>query len=201
MRVPHIAEKPRRRHTLARRGALCFVLLAAALPVQPARPSISSSVVDYTLHLDAGSAPEIAGKRIGTFPQAVRAFGQPALVLPGARTTRTCKALWPRSGLEIDFSTVHPGACAGTNLGAWSEVIARAPRWHSYAGLRVGDTERKLRALYSSTRRLDFLGLGGLWELETGGPLCDGGPPLALAARARGGRISALAIVHVPACG
>ena len=200
MRVPHIPKKPGRRHTLARRGALCFVLLAAALPVQPARPSISSSVVDYTLHLDAGSAPEIAGKRIGTYAQAVRAFGQPALVVPGARAT-TCKALWPRSGLEIDFSTVHPGACAGTNLGAWSEVLARAPRWHSYAGLRVGDTERKLHALYPSARRLDFLGLGRLWELETGGPLCDGGPPLALAARARGGRISALAIVHVPACG
>src|SRR2546428_8879498 len=183
MRVPHIGEKPGRRHALARRGALCVVLLAAAVPVQPARPSIPSSVVDYTLHLDAGSAPKIAGKRISTFPQAVRAFGQPALVVPGARTTRTCKALWPRSGLEIDFSTVHPGACGATNLGGWSEVIAPAPRWHSYAGLRVGDTELKLHALYPSTRRLDFLGLGRLWELETGGPLCDGGPPLALAAQ------------------
>ncbi len=201
MRVPHIGEKPGRRHTLVRRGALCLVVLAAAVPAQLARPGISSSVVDYTLHLDAGSAPVIAGRRIGTFPQAVRAFGPPALVVPGARTTRTCKALWPRSGLEIDFSTIHSGACAGTNLGAWSEVLARTPRWHSYAGLRVGDTERKLHALYPSTRRLDFLGLGRLWELETGGPLCDGGPPLALAAQVRAGRISALAIVHVPACG
>jgi hypothetical protein len=181
-------------------GVLC-VVLSAALGARPAYASTSASVVDYSLHLDSGSAPKLAGRRVGTFLQAVRAFGKPALVVPGAQTTPTCKVFWPRSGLEIDFSTTQPGACAARNLGAWSQVTARGARWHSYAGLRVGDTERKLHTLYPTARRLDFLGLGRLWELETGGPLCDGGPPFALAAQVRAGRISALAIVHVPACG
>jgi hypothetical protein len=168
---------------------------------QPAASSASASIVDYSLHLDASSAPLIASKRIGTFAQALRAFGRAARVVPGTGPTRTCNAFWTKFGLEIDFSTLQPGACTARNLGAWSEVTVRTPRWHTYAGLRVGDTEQKLHVLYPTARRLDFLGLGRLWELETGGPLCDGGPPLALAAQARAGRISALAIVHVPACG
>ena len=77
----------------------------------------------------------------------------------------------------------------------------RTARWHTRLGLRVGDSEAKLRALYPEARQLDVRGLGTLWELETGGPLCDGGPPLALAARVVSGSVSALLAVHVPACG
>jgi hypothetical protein len=77
----------------------------------------------------------------------------------------------------------------------------RALRWHTRTGLHVGDSEAKLHSLYPDASRLDFLGLGALWELETGGPLCDGGAPLALGGRIVNGRVGALVVVHVPACG
>ena len=42
---------------------------------------------------------------------------------------------------------------------------------------------------------------GRIWELETGGPYCDGGPPHSLGAHVRATRVNALTILHVPACG
>ena len=77
----------------------------------------------------------------------------------------------------------------------------RAARWQTRLGLHVGDRETRLRALYPDAQQLDFLGLGALLELERGGPLCDGGPPFAVAARIAGGTVVALLVVHVPACG
>jgi hypothetical protein len=160
-------------------GALCLTVLVAAA-------GAPSALADYAIRLDTGAAPELAGRHIGTYPQAVRAFGRAGLV---ARRT------------AIDFSTSRTGACALADLGSWLEVRATAPRWHTSAGLRVGAAEQRLHSLYPDARRLSFLGRGPLWELETGGPLCDGGPPLALAGRVEASRVTALAVVHVPACG
>jgi hypothetical protein len=151
----------------------------------------------YVATLDSGSAPVLAGARVGTLGQATRTFGRPDLVLPLTGAHPVCRALWRRYGLEIRFSA----ASGCSTAGSWSQVTMRAARWHTRRGLRVGDRETKLHALYPDARRLDFLGLGALWELETGGPLCDGGPPLALAGRVGGGMVSALLVVHVPACG
>jgi hypothetical protein len=167
----------------------------------PAYRAYSAPLAERTIRVDAGAAPTIAGKRVGTFLQAVRAFGPPALVVPVRRPPLTCRASWPASGLEIDFSIARPQACAARDLRAWSVVRAQGARWRSEVGLRVGDAARRLHALYPQTRRLNFLGLGPLWQLQTGGPLCDGGPPLALAARVQAGRIRALEVIRVPACG
>lgn len=194
----------RLRHGLVASGVLCLVSFAAAPAARapaaiPARAT--TAVRDYSLRLDTGSAPELAGKRVGTFPEGVRAFGRPELRISSGSTPPSCTAVWPKVALEIDFSTAGPGTCAARDLGRWLTVRAGAPRWHTSAGLRVGDTERRLHALYPNARRLDFLGMGRLWELETGGPLCDGGPPLAIAGRVRAGRLFQLVVVHVPACG
>jgi hypothetical protein len=182
------------RRRLAVAAMLCASLLASALP------SRAASAGDYELRLDATPAPELAGRHVGDFVEAVRAFGRPAR-LQTARIPPACTASWPKLGLDIAFAAARAGTCTAGALGRWLSVTARAPRWRTTAGLRVGDTERRLHALYPATRRLDFLGLGLLWELETGGPLCDGGPPLAVAARVRAGYVSALVVVHVPACG
>jgi hypothetical protein len=166
------------------------VLLALSLVfIAPA----SSSV-----RLDVTPTPVLAGAHVGTLKQAVRLFGKPDRLayLPGTRPL--CSALWRRVGVEIRFST--DVGCSAS--GAWWQVRLRAARWHTKLGLHVGDSGAKLRALYPHAARLDFLGLGSaLWELETGGPLCDGGPPLALAARLATGRVDSLFAVHVPACG
>ena len=133
------------------------------------------------------------------FPLAVRLFGRPDGVRRVAGGEPTCLASWRRYGLEMRFDTA--GACASSDLGVWRQVTMRALRWHTRLGLHVGDSEAKLNSLYPDARSLRFLGLGDLRELETGGPLCDGGPPLALAARIASGKVGALLVVHVPACG
>ena len=185
------------------RVSACSLLLAPAVLALPAHAEHGSAqgAAAYTLHLDSGLAPLISGKRIATFPQARSAFGAPGAVSATVGEPDTCQASWPRLSLVIDFATSQPESCEPRYLGGWKEVTARSKAWHTYAGLHVGDSERRLHVIYQRTRRLDFLGHGRTWELETGGPYCDGGPPLSLAAEISSTRVAALAVFHVPACG
>jgi hypothetical protein len=180
---------------------LVATLLVAVSLVSGARAAPDTSRLVFTIRLDGSAAPLIAGKRVGTFSQAVRAFGRPARLSSVHGPAPACRASWPALGLTIDFSNANIASCSAPNLGAWIQVTANGLRWHTIAGLYVGDSERRLRALYPETRRLDFLGQGRIWELETGGPLCDGGSPLSFGGRVRAGRVIALTILHVPACG
>jgi hypothetical protein len=180
---------------------LTAAALASTLLVPGAATALGTSRADFTLRLDLRPAPLIAGKRIATLTEAIRAFGRPARIVPLRASRHACRASWPGLALAIDFSTTAPAACSVTALGNWSEVIATDSPWHTTAGLRVADSSDRLHALYPTGRRLDFLHQGPLWELETGGPYCDGGPPLSLAARVLRNRVTALLIVHVPACG
>lgn len=173
----------------ALQAVLCSLALAAAAPT------------NYSVRLDTASAPELAGTHVATFRQAVRAFGPPDRVVPVAGVRPVCRASWQRLGLEIRFTTAKAGACTASDMRSWWQVTMRAAHWHTRLGLQVGDGKDKLHSRYPYASRLDFLGLGPLWELETGGPLCDGGSPLALAARIVNGRVGALVVVHVPACG
>jgi len=175
----------------ARYGPAAMRGLLVALALTTAAPA------SYSARLDSGSAPVLAGVRVGTIAQATRTFGKPDFVSPLKGPKTVCRAAWERYGLEIRFSATS--GCS--TLGSWSRVTMRATRWHTRLGLRVGDSESKLKMLYPDARRLDFLGFGALRELETGGPICDGGPPLALAGRVAGGKVSALLVLHVPACG
>ena len=169
------------------------------VPGVEAAPGTSS--LSTTLRLDSGAAPLIAGKRVGTLSQAIRVVGRPARLLPVPGAVPACRASWPAFELTIQFSIARPAACSAHTLGSWTQVTATGPRWHTVAGLHVGDSARRLHALYPAARRLDFLGQGRVWELETGGPLCDGGPPLSLAGRVRADSVTALTVLHVPACG
>jgi hypothetical protein len=184
----------------ARKVVLAAVLVLALL-VPGAQAAPGTSRLNFTLRLDGRAAPLIAGKRVGTLVQAIGAVGRPARVLPVPRAVPACRASWPALELTIDFSLAEPAVCSAPNLGSWIQVTATSPRWHTIAGLRVGDSEQRLHAFYPEARRLDFLGRGPIWELETGGPLCDGGHPLSLGARVRANRVNALAILHVTACG
>jgi len=190
---------------MIRQTASIRVLTAAALVstllVPGAAVALGTSTADFTLRLDLRPAPLIGGKRVATLRDAVRAFGRPARIMPLPASRHACRASWPERALAIDFSSTARAACSATPLGQWAEVIATDSRWHTKAGLRVGDSSDHLRALYPTARRLDFLRQGPLWELETGGPYCDGGPPLSLAARVIGDHVTALVVVHVPACG
>jgi hypothetical protein len=166
--------------------------LIVALTVAVAAPATT-----LVARLDTGPVPVIAGARVGTLRQAVRRFGKPDRAVPVTGTRPVCLAIWRQYGLEIRFST----STGCRTPGPWWQVTMRAARWQTRTGLHVGDDEAKLHSLYPDAKRLDFPGLGTLWKLETGGPLCDGGPPLALAARTAADRITALLVLHVPACG
>jgi hypothetical protein len=179
---------------LALASLICLACSASAAAERTASP------LNYTLRLDSTLAPQLAGRHIADFSDANRSFGAPTQLRPAA-TAQTCSASWSRLGLAITFASASTSSCAAKTLGRWLTVTASSSGWQTAAGLAVGDSERRLHTLYPQTRQLDFLGLGRLWELETGGPFCDGGPPLALAARVRAGLDSALMVVHVPACG
>jgi hypothetical protein len=180
---------------------LTAAALASTLLVPGAAVALGTSRAAFTLRLDTEPAPLIAGKRIGTLSDAIHGFGRPARISLLAPRKHACRASWLGRGLAIDFSSTAPTACSVTAGSQWAEVVATDSRWHTTAGLRVDDSSGDLRALYPRARRLSFLHLGPLWELETGGPYCDGGPPLSLAARVIGDRVTALLVVHVPACG
>jgi hypothetical protein len=195
-------------HFAGMAGVVCLALLAALLLAlggggngAAARAGSFAGPVDFTLRLDPRGAPEIGGKRVVTFGQALRGFGRPAVVEASAGPKPACDAFWPRFGLEIDFSTARPPSCAAQDLRTWQEVTVTAKPWHTDMGLRVGDPLRRLLDLYPQARSLDVRGQGRAWELETGGPFCDGGPVLALAAEVRASRVGALAIIRESACG
>ena len=136
----------------------------------------------HTIQLDRLLAPTVDGQPIASERDAARLFGTPL------RSTR-CTAAWPRLTLTLDTCGIGP------------EITVTAPAWRTRRGLHPGDTSTRAHTLYPQGRSLDFLGRGTLWQLETGGALCDGGPTLALAAKLAAGRVVALEVVRVPACG
>jgi hypothetical protein len=144
----------------------------------------AATLAALTIALNHQLAPSVAGHRITSYQAAVRAFGRPTHVF------RSCDALWGHLALEVD-------ACSSIGI----QITVTAANWRTTAGLHVGDTAARAHALYPQGRSLSFLGRGNLWQLETGGLMCDGGPTLALAAKLAGGRVTALEVVRVPACG
>ena len=169
-------------------------------PLPAATGSLAVSP-QFTIRLAYRLEPELGGRQIVTLAEARHSFGPPRLITRRPGTPVACAASWPALGLVIDFSASNPTSCARQELGSWVEIVARARRWHTQAGLHVADSEQRVHSLYPDARSLDFLGSGRAWQLETGGPLCDGGPPLSLAALIGNHHVQALAVLRVPACG
>jgi hypothetical protein len=136
----------------------------------------------YTIRLDRLLAPTVNGHALTSVGNATRSFGAPS-------SRSGCTAYWSRLTLELN------------TCGIGTELTATAPTWRTASGLHPGDTAARAHALYPQGRSLNFLDRGTLWQLETGGAMCDGGPTLALAAKLAGGRVVALEVVRVPACG
>jgi hypothetical protein len=136
----------------------------------------------YTIQLERSLAPTVNGHRIANERDAARTFGTPS------RLT-SCTASWSKLTLELN------------TCGIGIELTATATSWRTTTGLHPGDSAARAHALYPNGRSLDLLHRGTLWQLETGGAMCDGGPTLALAAKLAAGRVVALEVVRVPACG
>jgi hypothetical protein len=151
------------------------VLLAAFALTHTGAPA-------YTVRLDRLIAPTVNGHALTSVGSAIRIFGTPS-------RRAQCTAAWSKLALELN-------AC-----GIGVELTATATTWRTTAGLHPGDNATRAHALYPQGRSLGFLNRGTLWQLETGGAMCDGAPTLALAAKLAGGRVVALEVVRVPACG
>ena len=156
-------------------GEMVATLIAALALTHAATPT-------YTIRLDRLLAPTVNGRQIATQRDATRAFGAPS-------SRSGCTAHWSKLTLALNTCGIGP------------ELTATAPTWRTAAGLHPGDTATRAHTLYPTGRSLNFLQRGTLWQLETGGAMCDGGPTLALAAKLAGGRVVALEVVRVPACG
>ena len=139
-----------------------------------------TSASSYTVQLDHLLAPTVGGRAITSERDAARVLGSPASL------TR-CTAMWAHFSLNT--------------CGIGVELTATAATFRTTKGLHPGDTAPRAHALYPQGRSLGFLDRGTLWQLETGGAMCDGGPTLALAAKLADGRVVALEVVRVPACG
>ena len=159
----------------AKMDSMVAVLIAALALAHGAAPA-------YTMQLERLLAPAVNGHPIAAQRDATRFFGAPS-------HRAGCTADWPKLALEVN------------TCGIGVELTTTASAFHTKAGLHPGDAAARAHALYPQGRSLSFLDRGTLWELETGGAMCDGGPTLALAAKLAAGRVVALEIVRVPACG
>jgi hypothetical protein len=151
------------------------VLIAALALVHGAAPA-------YTIQLERLLAPTVNGHPLAAQRDASRIFGTPS-------RRSGCTADWPKLALEVN------------TCGIGVELTTTTSAFHTKAGLHPGDAAARAHALYPQGRSLGFLARGTLWQLETGGAMCDGGPTLALAAKLAAGRVVALEVVRVPSCG
>ena len=155
--------------------SMVAVLIAALALAHGAAPA-------YTIQLERLLAPAVNGHPIASQRDATRLFGAPS-------QRSGCTADWSKLALELN------------TCGIGVELITTASAFHTKAGLHPGDAAVRAHVLYPQGRSLGFLDRGTLWQLETGGAMCDGGPTLALAAKLAAGRVVALEVVRVPACG
>jgi len=159
----------------AKMDGMVAVLIAALAFAHGAAPA-------YTIQLERLLAPAVNGRPIAAQRDATRIFGPPS-------RRAGCTADWSKLALEVD------------TCGIGVALTTTASAFHTKAGLHPGDAAARAHALYPQGRSLGFLDRGTLWQLETGGAMCDGGPTLALAAKLAAGRVVALEVVRVPACG
>lgn len=87
---------------------------------------------------------------------AVKVFGSPSS--RGSESqSNVCIARWRRQALEIRFSGWPTNPCALEKLrkSGWWEARVYSRRWQTDRGLRVGDSEKRLRSLYPKARFSD----------------------------------------------
>ena len=90
-------------------------------------------------------------KEDGTLAGAIRAFGRPTRI---RRTDRiVCLVRWRRLGLRIGFYNLGGQNPCDPRYGAFGQALMVGTRWETLKGLRLGDSTRKMRALYRPRRR------------------------------------------------
>jgi hypothetical protein len=130
------------------------VLLATILAVLAA--AAASAEPSYVIVRDVS----IGGfRRDGTVASAIAVFGQPTSREQGRYDT--CTLTWRDLGLTMEtyYTNAQLDPCGPEGRHRRTTITSR--RWRTSAGLRVGDSLRRLRGLYRRARR----GGDGTWWL------------------------------------
>jgi hypothetical protein len=136
-----------------------FALVVGVGADESASPARTLRVADDFVVV--GTGPE-SQRRIGPYrparsrqdyARAVRVFGKPS---SWGLDSNLCVVRWRRLGLDLEFRVDRrctPPRLQG--LGAWCGATMHTRRWRTKEGLRVGDSEARLHALYRKTKLLD----------------------------------------------
>jgi hypothetical protein len=91
-----------------------------------------------------------------SYTVAVETFGPPSSQ-GHYYQSNLCIVRWTRLGLEISFTGSVSNPCASKSLrkSGWWETHMYSRRWQTDRGLRVGDSEKRLRRLYPKARFSD----------------------------------------------
>jgi hypothetical protein len=124
------------------RIAAVAALAAAAMLVPVAAGHVFAVVSDERL----GS---FRVKTDGTLGGAIRAFGTPSLK---RGSDVTCRAIWARHALTIDFYNLGGDDPCTRRFGFFGRAIMRGDHWRTSKGLRLGDPVARMRSLYPQAR-------------------------------------------------
>ena len=166
------------------RFAVVVIAVHGAVAVTPAAAHVfavrgDTKIGAYAVRADGG----LGG--------AIRAFGRPT-------TTRhtfgrgTCRAVWTRHGLTIDFYNLGGGDACRPRDGRFSRAFLRGDHWMTTKRLRVGDSVAKLRRLYPDApfrRGEPRLSPSGYWLLTRRSVFGDGSEYPGLLAEVSRGRV------------
>jgi hypothetical protein len=123
---------------------------------------------------------------------AIGVFGEPSsrrAVRPGfanAPGIADCRLTWNVLGLSVVFTTlnIEPGTCNPRKV-VWIATITQRRNWRTWAGLRIGDSTRQLRARHPHAT----LHHGVWWLATTNRPFGNHATIPTVSATTRGGRI------------
>jgi hypothetical protein len=158
------------------------VAASVAVLAQPARAHV------FTIEADS-KIGSFAVKRDGTLAGAIAAFGTPAETF---RDDVVCTARWPEHGLRIVFYNLGGEDPCSPEGGFFATARASGPHWKTLRGLRIGDGQRRLRALYPNARfRSASPGFwpAGWWLIRRWSPIGSGGYYPGLLAKMRDRRV------------
>jgi hypothetical protein len=124
-----------------------FLIALAAAFLFAGTASAAPSARTFVIHGDA-KVGSFAIKANGTLAGAIDAFGEPSSLRRRYRE-QGCLATWRRLGLRIDFYNLAGRDACEPSSGRFGRAIARGRHWQTTKRLKVGDSVRKLRRLYS----------------------------------------------------
>jgi hypothetical protein len=92
-----------------------------------------------------------AVKADGSLAGVIRAFGRPE-TLRRSFSGKACRGVWPQHGLTVFFYNLGGTDACRRDGGRFSRAIARGDHWMTTKRLRIGDSVRRVRALYPRAR-------------------------------------------------